>query len=257
MTYHLIQYLFLFVLGSMLGWCLEVVYRRYFGKARKWINPGFLAGPFLPLYGFGISILYMISKQPMDMIYKVILFLLSTTIIEYITGLFFLKYYKTRLWDYTSLKFNVQGIIAPMYSFFWTLLSLLFYYLMYPPLSHRIYLLYEHLEYSLMIGIILGFVLEDLSNAMNLANRLKTFMDNIDESKPVIHYEALKLEIKDRFEEITDKIEDLEGEFIIKSQLRKLLRKRSRPTFLSPFKGNYDLSQRLQEHLKAMKEKNK
>lgn len=254
MTYDLIQYLFLFVLGSMLGWVLEVVYRRYFGKARKWINPGFLAGPFLPLYGFGICILYMISKQPLGMIYKIILFLLSTTTIEYITGLFFLKYYKTRLWDYTNLKFNIQGIVAPLYSFFWVLLSLLFYYFMYPLLSHRIYLLYEHLEYSLLIGIVVGFILKDLSNALNLANRLRAFVDNIDESKPVIHYEALKLEIKERFDEITEKIEDLEGDFIIKSQLRKRLRKRGRPTFLSPFKGNYDLSQRLQEHVKRIKE---
>ena len=48
---------FLFFIGSCLGWCMEVFFRRFFSRAnpeRKWINPGFLAGPYLPLYGFGL-----------------------------------------------------------------------------------------------------------------------------------------------------------------------------------------------------------
>lgn len=46
---------FLFFIGSMAGWGIEVVFRRFFSSAnpeRKWINPGFLSGPYLPLYGF-------------------------------------------------------------------------------------------------------------------------------------------------------------------------------------------------------------
>ena len=37
---------FLFFIGSCLGWCMEVFFRRFFSRAnpeRKWINPGFLA----------------------------------------------------------------------------------------------------------------------------------------------------------------------------------------------------------------------
>ena len=43
---------FLFFIGSLTGWGLEVFYRRFFSAAnpeRKWINPGFLTGPYLPL----------------------------------------------------------------------------------------------------------------------------------------------------------------------------------------------------------------
>lgn len=42
---------FLFFIGSMAGWVIEVVFRRFFSSAnpeRKWINPGFLSGPYLP-----------------------------------------------------------------------------------------------------------------------------------------------------------------------------------------------------------------
>ena len=51
---------FLFFIGSTFGWVLELFYRRFFSKnnpERKWINPGFCAGPYLPLYGTGLCML--------------------------------------------------------------------------------------------------------------------------------------------------------------------------------------------------------
>ena len=56
---------FLFFIGSMYGWIQEVIFRRIVHK--KWINPGFLTGPCLPIYGFGLLVLYNIvnhSKKP-------------------------------------------------------------------------------------------------------------------------------------------------------------------------------------------------
>lgn len=55
---------FLFFIGSMAGWGIEVVFRRFFSSAnpeRKWINPGFLSGPYLPLYGFSLCVLFLLS----------------------------------------------------------------------------------------------------------------------------------------------------------------------------------------------------
>lgn len=56
---------FLFCIGSLAGWVLEVFYRRFFSSAnpeRKWINPGFCTGPYLPLYGSGLCILYLLAS---------------------------------------------------------------------------------------------------------------------------------------------------------------------------------------------------
>ena len=50
----------LFVLGSLAGYVLEVFYRRFF-SAKKWINPGFCTGPYLPIYGFGLCALYLFA----------------------------------------------------------------------------------------------------------------------------------------------------------------------------------------------------
>lgn len=56
---------FLFFIGSTFGWVLELFYRRFFSrnnKERKWINPGFCTGPYLPLYGSGLCLLYLIAS---------------------------------------------------------------------------------------------------------------------------------------------------------------------------------------------------
>ena len=37
-------YLFLFLVGCMAGYALEVLFRR-FVTAKKWVNPGFMKGP--------------------------------------------------------------------------------------------------------------------------------------------------------------------------------------------------------------------
>ena len=52
-------------MGAVFGWVLEVLYRRFFSNAnpeRKWINPGFCTGPYLPIYGFGLCLMYLIAS---------------------------------------------------------------------------------------------------------------------------------------------------------------------------------------------------
>lgn len=221
----ILQYLFVFLVGSMIGWSLEVVYRRYFGLARKWINPGFLSGPFLPLYGSALCVLYIISDTELSIVIKIVLFAIVTTGLEYVTGLFFLKVYQTRLWDYSSMKFNVKGIIHPLYTGFWTILSLFFYYVLYPFFFKNVLFLYEHLEFSLIVGVILGFVIIDLVQSFDVLNRLRNMAKQIEGTTAVIQYDLLKMEIRDRFKNLPVKI-----------------------NFMKPFKGDFNLREQVKAH---------
>ena len=54
---YLIVILFMFLIGAIIGYGLEVFYRRFF-SAKKWVNPGFMKGPYLPLYGFGLVLMF-------------------------------------------------------------------------------------------------------------------------------------------------------------------------------------------------------
>ena len=56
---------YLFFIGSTAGWVIELFFRRFISRAnpqRKWINPGFCVGPYLPLYGFGLCIMYLLAS---------------------------------------------------------------------------------------------------------------------------------------------------------------------------------------------------
>lgn len=130
--------LYLFFFGGVGGWVLELLFRRFFSGAnpeRKWLNPGFLFGPCLPLYGFGTVLLFILSELDHTLFgsfsgtfwYYPVMFVvmaLAMTLLEYIVGLVSFKGFHLRLWDYSKLWGNIQGIICPLFTFFWGVLSL-------------------------------------------------------------------------------------------------------------------------------------
>ena len=134
--------LFLFFVGSLLGWVIELFFRRFCSPkgrtTKKWVNPGFLVGPYLPLYGSGLCVLYLLASINLSfldehpIIEKIVLFVfmaIAMTVIEYITGLIFIKGMNVKLWDYTDRWGNIQGIICPLFSFFWAVLGAIYYLL--------------------------------------------------------------------------------------------------------------------------------
>ncbi len=188
---------YIFMFGSCLGYIIEVFYRRYF-SAKRWINPGFLKGPYLPLYGFGLLILYSLSMVSFNMenkiledIIKCFLMGIGATLIEYIAGIIFIKGFKVKLWDYSNLKGNIQGIICPLFTFFWLALSFAYYYLINPYMIIVFNFFNEYDTYfNFIIGIYYGLMLYDLIRSTSLFARVQKYTK---QSKVVISYEQLKV----------------------------------------------------------------
>lgn len=189
----LLGYMFLFMLGCLLGWIIEVFYRRIF-SAKKWLNPGFLNGPWLPLYGFGVSIMYAICDLPIDFWWKILIIAAAMTVIEYIAGIIFIKGMHIKLWDYSDEWANLQGIICPKYSLFWTALGAAFLFLLYPPLSVAFGFVGSHPYLSLPIGILYGVFITDVGLSFNLAAKIRAAAAS---AKQIIHYEKFKAFIAD------------------------------------------------------------
>ena len=177
----------LFFIGSVFGWVLEVFFRKFFSSGNpehRWINPGFCAGPYLPLYGTGLCVLYLLaalgdlegwgtSAQG-----KAILFVfmaVSMTVIEYIGGLIALKAFHLRLWDYTAMWGNIQGLVCPLFSFFWAVLGAVYYFLIHPYVLDALHWLAENLAFSFVIGFFFGVFTVDLCYSAQLAARLRKF----------------------------------------------------------------------------------
>ena len=128
----------LFVIGSLLGWVIELFFRRFVSQ-KKWMNPGFLIGPYLPIYGFGVMVLYGVSNIPLgieikvvDIIVHILVIGLGMTLIEFIAGLIFIKGFKVKLWDYSDRKGNIMGIICPSFSLIWLVVGSLYYFFLNP-----------------------------------------------------------------------------------------------------------------------------
>lgn len=177
---------FLFFIGSLLGWLLEVFFRRFFSAnnpERKWINPGFLVGPYIPLYGFSLATLFIFSWIPVDFIdnpllQKLLLFALmalAITAMEYLAGLIFIKGMHIKLWDYSKEWGNIKGIICPKFSAFWMILSGLYYFIIHPKVIDSLYWLAGHLTFSFFIGFFYGIFIIDMTYSMQILIKLRRF----------------------------------------------------------------------------------
>lgn len=227
---------FLFFLGSLAGWCLEVVFRKFFSSSNpehRWINPGFCTGPYLPIYGFGLCALYVLARMEsrVDIANpfwrKVVMLLLmaaAMTAIEYIAGILCLKLAKVRLWDYSGQWGNVQGIICPLFSLFWGILGGGYYFFIHPKILGALQWLSRNLAFSFVIGFFFGVLFIDVAHSTQLVVKLRRWAK---ENHVVVHYEALKAQIRRRAEA-----------------------ERQKYHFFRPFRSDWPL----REHLKSLGE---
>lgn len=232
-----VMVLYLFMIGSIGGWILEVFFRR-FVSAKKWINPGFLVGPILPLYGFGLSGMFVstyyldkinISSFPLKCAIIVIILGFLMTLIEYITGLIFIKKMNIKLWDYSNRKGNIQGIICPLFSFFWLVICLIYYLF----IHKYIQVIIDDLNssnYSMFIfGFFYGILFVDLIYSFNVSSKISKVAKDLN---IVVRYEHLKVSISEQMKSIKEKA-----------------------SFLFPFKNVKNLKESVQNYFKRFENK--
>lgn len=192
----------LFFTGSVMGWILEFFFRRIISPEKKWINPGFLTGPYLPIYGFGICTLFLLSSIEQYLPFygsvygKIILFVVMTlamTLIEYVAGMIFVVGLKTKLWDYSNDRFNIKGIICLKYSLCWGLLGIFYYYMLHPAFSALISWYKANLTFSFILGIFFGVFVIDVVFSFNVIAKIRNFAV---ENNILVRYEELKLHIR-------------------------------------------------------------
>lgn len=194
---HIFFYLFTFY--SFACWGLEFVYRSTAHK--KLVNPGFLKGPYLPLYGTAAVILTLIittvhegtifsyvthlipfvalNIRTLDAPYftileflsKGLIYFLITTGIELTTGLFFDSLLKRPLWNYSDQPFCFKKHICLKYSCYWVLLAFIFEYVLLP-LSLFFYQCFDPHWMSVFVFSVCCVILIDF--IYNLSFALKT-----------------------------------------------------------------------------------
>ena len=193
----------LFVIGSLIGWIIELFFRRFVSQ-KKWMNPGFLTGPYLPIYGFGVLVLYAVSNIPLgitnqiaDIIVRILIIGVGMTVVEFIAGLIFIKGLKVKLWDYSDRKGNIMGIICPSFSLIWLVVGSLYYFLLNPFLVEGISWISENLIYTYFVGMVMGAMAVDFTYSIHLATKLKEYKEIAN-----LRFEDFKKELKNRIKQL-------------------------------------------------------
>ena len=148
------------------------------------MNPGFLTGPYLPIYGCGVVTLYGVSNIPLgitddfwNVVIRILIIGVGMTLIEFIAGLIFIKGFGVKLWDYSDRKGNIMGLICPVFSLIWLVVGSLYYFLVNPFFVQAITWISENLIYTYFVGLVVGMIIVDFSYSVHLATRLKDFKE--------------------------------------------------------------------------------
>ena len=238
-------YFLLFMIYAILGWCMEVTCKLI--QYKRFINRGFLIGPYCPIYGYGaILITFLLKKYTDD---PIILFFMAIIIcgtLEYLTSYFMEKIFKARWWDYSQKKFNINGRVCLNTIVPFGLLGLFIMYISNPFFISKIQLLPEiwlnilfwtllviYIVDNIVSGIVIRYVKKtekivgkDLDNTEEITKKVKEVLQN----KSMLHrrllnaypsLEAVKIKIKEKKEEIKEKVEEQREEFTNKVEQQK------------------------------------
>ena len=105
------QLLWLFFIYSFLGWVTEV-FLKYL-QYHRFINRGFLIGPYCPIYGAGAVLITvgqgMLSTFERSWAMSFLIAFVLCGLLEYATSYILEKYFHARWWDYTQKPMNLHG----------------------------------------------------------------------------------------------------------------------------------------------------
>lgn len=195
-----LYYVFLyFIIFSFLGWLMETI--RVSIMSKKFVNRGFINGPFCPIYGIGINlIIIFLSKLNHNYIMLIIGGVILCSVLEYITSYVLETIFDAKWWDYSYRKFNLKGRICLDISCAWGILSFLMIKFVVPFINNLI----DYLSRDLGVFIINVFFITffiDLTFTVYSLLSLKSIL---------LKFKKLRVEIK---EYISDISENLRGQF--------------------------------------------
>lgn len=179
--YSVPQWVILFYIYCFVGWVIESTVVSI--KSKKFINRGFMRGPFLPIYGTG-AILALFATLPVRDNYILIFIFgsLTATILEYFTGEAMEKLFGVRYWDYRYKKIQFRGHICFETSIVWGFLIVLLVKVIHRPIENLI-LMPNGKTIQVIAFIFTIYFVFDFAVAFREAIQLKDIMKHIEKAK--------------------------------------------------------------------------
>lgn len=245
--YDIRIYFLLFIIYSVAGWCMEVICKLI--QYKRFINRGFLIGPWCSIYGYGaLLITFLLQKYTDDALVLFIMAIVVCGTLEYLTSYFMEKIFKARWWDYSQRKFNLNGRICLGTIIPFGLLGLFIMYVSNPFLIEKLELLPELwlniifwtiLTMYIVDNIVSGVVVRSIKTADISASKetdnteeITKRVKEILQTKSMLHrrlinaypkLQAVKIKIKDQTEKIKKQKEEIEAK--VENKKREIAKK--------------------------------
>lgn len=145
-----------FFVYSFLGWCTEVAFAAF--KEHRFVNRGFLNGPFCPIYGFGVSlVIVFLTPYRSNLIFLYIASVILVTVLEGLTGWAMDKIFHHKWWDYSGMPLNIGGYVCLLFSLVWGVACVFIMNLIHP-LIHKGLAILPH-TLGIILIVLLGILL--------------------------------------------------------------------------------------------------
>ena len=169
-----------FLFYSVVGWVWETILCSV--RERRFVNRGFLNGPYCPIYGWGacLDVLVLGSLKQWWLIF--ILSVILTGVLEYATSYVMEKLFHARWWDYSNRKFNINGRVCLLGMFVFGVFSVLLLLFLHPVVSRVTELIPATVKHVLFAVTAAGFLADNVITFVGiggLANKAKALAASI------------------------------------------------------------------------------
>lgn len=176
MNYTFYELVWLFLIYSFAGWTIETIYAAI--RKKKFVNRGILSGPLCIVYGVSATIMTLNLWELQEQ--YVFLFLgcmIYSSLIEWIAGHLLEWTHHGKWWDYSTIKWNLDGYICLPYSILWGILGVVGLTWINPLLLRLLHCIPDN-AIAIIIWIALGLLMVDaLGSVLTLTplhNKFKT-----------------------------------------------------------------------------------
>lgn len=168
LNYSFYGIVWIFVIYSVIGWCLEVISSTI--RTGKFINRGFLNGPYCPIYGFGvISVLILLLPFKDNLLLLFVSLVLLTTTLELITGYLLERIFNQKWWDYARENYNFKGYICLQASLIWVLACVFVIYVTQPIIDNFVDWSSGHIGSFVIFSLLAVFALDLVVTIISLS----------------------------------------------------------------------------------------
>ncbi len=216
MPQNFYELVWIFIIYAFIGWCTEVSFAAV--DSGKFVNRGFLNGPYCPIYGCGVVIVVAVLTPIKESIF--ILFLgsmLLTSVLEFLTGFILEKVFHNKWWDYSDKPFNIKGYVCLKFSILWGLACVFIMKILHPSI-YKFITIIPHILGIILLCIIMTAFFVDLGVTVSTILKFNKRLKLMDEVAQKMHqlsdeigeniYEGVTT-VKVKSEEVQDKAGEL------------------------------------------------